>query len=167
MVASRRAHNIEYSLVSLPPVSLSHSEPQPPPASPGVPPRPAGRSGPHSYEVSAFSPGSRCTQDLVSALQEWSFCLLQSCGVPVIKAHWPSNQMLWGLFLPMQDHQAGEPDAGLRTLSPLGVPLRYNYFPICGLPTQWLWDLSFLQMCPSYLLIVATSLSLDVEYLLW
>ena len=70
------------------------SEPEPPPASPGDLPRPAGRSGPGSCEVTAFSPGSRCAQDLVFTLQEWHFCSPQSCGVPTIKPCWPSKQML-------------------------------------------------------------------------
>ena len=34
----------------------------------------------------------------------------------------------------MPDPQGEEPD-GLRTLTPVGEPLQYNYFPVCGSPT--------------------------------
>ena len=44
-------------------------------------------------------------------------------------------------------------------------PLWYNYFPIYGSLTQWVWDLIMSWKCPSHLLLVASSLSLDVEYL--
>ena len=63
-------------------------EPQSPPTSTGDSPIPPGRSGLGSYEVTALSPGSWCTQDLVCSLQEWSFCFPKSCGVPAIKPHW-------------------------------------------------------------------------------
>ena len=33
------------------------------------------------------------------------------------------SQMLWGFLLPMPDPQGGEPDVGLRTLTPVGKPL--------------------------------------------
>ena len=63
--------------------------------------------------------------------------------------------------------QAGEPDVGLRTFTPVGELLWYNYFPVCGLPTWHIWDLILLWLHPSYCLTVASSLSLDVEYLFW
>ena len=72
--------------------------------------------------------------------------------------------MLLGLLLLTPDPQAGEPYVGLRVLSPVGEPLWYNYFPVCGSSTQLVWDLIVLQMHPSYCLVVA-SLSLDVGYL--
>ena len=49
--------------------TVSHSHPL---ASPWAPPRPAHRSGPGSYEVTAFCPGIWCIWHLVYALQEWS-----------------------------------------------------------------------------------------------
>ena len=63
----------------------------------------------------------------------------------------------------MPDPQARQPDVGLRTLSPVGEPLQYNYFPVCGSPTQWVWDLSILQKHPWYHLVVASSLSLGID----
>ena len=51
-----------------------HSEPQLTPTSPEDPPRSEGMSGPGSYGVTR----SQRTQNLVCALQEWSFCFLCS-----------------------------------------------------------------------------------------
>ena len=48
-------------------------------------------------------------------------------------------QMLWGRPLPMPDPQVKEPDVGLRILTPVGEPLWYSYFPVCGLPTRQVW----------------------------
>ena len=52
--------------------------------------------------------------------------------------------MLWGLLLPMPDSQAGELDVELRSLTPWGETLQYTYFPVCGLPTWWVWYLIIL-----------------------
>ena len=38
-----------------------------------------------------------------------------------------------------QLQRAGETDVGLRTFTPGGEILQYNYFPVCGLPTWWIW----------------------------
>lgn len=116
------------------------SESQPPAAgSVGDPPIQAGRSDPGSYEVTAFPLGfSRsCVRlyDLVCALQERNFCFPQSYGSLVIKPSCLQSQMFWGHFLPMLDPWAREPDARLKTVTPVGESLKYNHFPICGLPT--------------------------------
>ena len=58
------------------------------------------------------------------------------------------SQMLWGFLLRMPDPQAGDPDMGLRTLTLVGKPLQYNYFPVCGSPTQWVWDLIMSKSTP-------------------
>ena len=92
--------------------SCPHSEPQPPSASLGGPPRPSGRSGPGSYEVTAFSLGPSVHETLcVSSKRGVSLSpspveFLQSS--PTGLQSW----MLWGLLLPMPDPQAGEPDVG-------------------------------------------------------
>lgn len=57
---------------------------------------------------------------------------------------------------------------GLRTLTPVGKLLQYNYSPVCGLPTQGLWDLIVSQVypsCPSHC--GSFFLSLDMEDLFW
>ena len=43
--------------------------------------------------------------------------------------------MLWGLLFPVLDPWAEEHDVRIRTLTPVGEPLQYNYFPVCGSPT--------------------------------
>ena len=73
--------------------------------------------------------------------------------------------MIWGFLLPIPDPQAGEPDVGLRTLNPVGEPLQYYYFTICVSPSWKVWDLLISQKHTSYSLVVASSLSLDVEHL--
>ena len=45
------------------------------------------------------------------------------------------SQMLWELIFPVPESWAGEPDMGLRTLTPVGEPLQYNP-PTCGSATQ-------------------------------
>ena len=123
MVASRRAHANEYSPELLLRVSLSPQVPLPTTTFTGDPPIAAGRSGPGSCEVTAFYPGSWGTWGLVCTLQEWSFCLPQSCGVPVIKPTGHQSQMLSGLLFPTPDPQAVEPDMGLRSFTSVGEPL--------------------------------------------
>ena len=56
--------------------------PPPPPSSPGDPPRPAGRSGRGSYEVTAFALGPIACKTLYAPSKS---------GAPVIKPHWPSK----------------------------------------------------------------------------
>lgn len=52
---------------------------------------------------------------------------------------------------------------GLRAFSPVGKPLRYNYFPVCGSLTQWVWDFDYIVKAP---LLLYSPLSLDVKYIL-
>ena len=144
-----------------------HSEPQPPHASTGDPPVLAGRYGPGSHEVTTSFLGSWCVRYLVCALEEWSFCIPQSCEFLRSNSAGLQTQMLWSLLLLMPDAQAGEPDVGLRTLTPVGELLWYNYFQVCGSPTWQLWDLILSWLRPSHHLDVAYSLSLDIGYLFW
>ena len=112
---------------------------------------------------SLLCPGSQCNETLcVPSKSGFSFSPrpveLLHLGLTGLQ-----NQMLWGLLL-MTDPQDGEPDVGLRTLTPLGELLQYYCFPLCGSPIQQVWDLSILPKYCSYYLIVA-SLSLSVEYI--
>ena len=63
----------------------------------------SGKSGPVSYEVTTFFPGSWCAQDLVCGLQEWSFYLPQSCCIPQSNPTHLQSQILWGFFLLLPD----------------------------------------------------------------
>ena len=73
--------------------------------------------------------------------------------------------MLWGAPCPDVRTQIRQPYLELRILTPMGESLWYNYFPVCGSPTSWLWQFIVLCMCHIYHLVVASSLSLEVEYL--
>ena len=115
-----------------------------------------------------LSPGSWCEHYFVCALQEWSLCFFQSCQSRA--KSFPTSLrslILWEFPLLLLDPQVGKPDVGLRTFTPVGGHLWYNCSPICESPTQWLWDLILLWLCPSYHLTVASPLSLDVAYLFW
>ena len=46
-----------------------------------------------------------------------------------------------GARFPVPDSQAGEPDVGLGTLTPVEEPLQY-YSPVCGSPTWGIFDLT-------------------------
>ena len=48
-----------------------------------------------------------------------------------------------------------------RAYSPVVELLWYNYFPVCELPTQQVWDSILLQLCLSYSFVEASS-SLDI-----
>ena len=99
-----------------------------PPASPGDPPRPAGRSGLHSCEVTAFALGPS-VHETVCALQEWSFCFPQSCGAPAFKPCWPSKAKYSGA--PPSD--AGPSGWGAwrgANNSSVAELLWYNYLPV-------------------------------------
>ena len=138
--ASSRVHVDEHSSES----PLPQGEPWPHPASPGHPPRLAGRSGLGSCEVTAFALGPGTCKTLCASSKNGVSAspspveLLQSSPAGL------QSQMLWGLLPLMPDPQAGEPDMGLRTLTPVGELLQYNYSPVCGLPTQRLWALFIL-----------------------
>ena len=66
-----------------------HSEPQPPCLRRRLS-NTSSRSGLGSSEVTAF-PLGWCTQDVLCALQEWSFCFPRFSGILVIKPHWLSK----------------------------------------------------------------------------
>ena len=100
-------------------------------------------------------------QDAVCALWLWSLCFPQSCGSPVIKSHW----CLWGFLVLLLDPQSGKPDVGLRIFPTAKKLLLYYCSPICGSPIWKVCDLILARLYPSYHLITASSLSLDVEYL--
>ena len=98
----------EFTLMNIPQYlchqcPFPHSEPQPPPSSPGDPPSPAVRSGPGLYEVTGFA--------LVSSMHE-TLCAPSKRGVSVFPSFVElvqsspadlQSQMLWGLLLPFLD----------------------------------------------------------------
>ena len=131
------------------------------PASPGDSPRYAGMSGPGSCGVTALpwvpAHVKSCVRlPRVESLLPRVLCSYgtQSPWAFKVKLSGGSSsqcQMLW----------LGNLTWGLE-LSLLGESLRYNYFPVCGSPIQWIWNLIILWK-PSYHLVVVSSFSLGVE----
>ena len=147
-----------------------HSELQVPLASPGDPPRPAGRSGPGSYEVTPFPTGSQGTWDLC-ALWEWHLfppVLWQSCDQALLafKAKCSGVSSPWCQTPPPE-----EPDMGLElTPGRTSVILLFSSFWVihpCGHPSIRVQGLITLWVHPFCNLVVASSLSLEVEHLYW
>ena len=107
------------------------SEPHPPPTSPGDPPRPPGRSGLGSYEVTVFALGPSVHETLCASSK--SGVSVSPSPVEFLQSS-PTglqSQMLWGWLPLLPDTQVGEPDVGLRILNPVGELLRYNS-PVSG-----------------------------------
>ena len=75
------------------------------------------------------------------------------------------SQISRGLLIPLLDAQAWKPDIELRTITTVGELLWHYCFPVHGPPTQWVWDFILLWFYPSYHLVVASLLSLDIGYL--
>ena len=163
MVISRRAHANECSMKSLPPVSLFPSEPQLIPASPGDHPRPTGMSAQAPME-SLLCPKTQYM---------WNLCVLSKSGVcsssPVELLHASladlQGQMLLNLLVSMLDSPGCRSWHEAQTLIPVGEPLQYNYFSVCRSPIWRVWDLIISWKHACYYLVVASSLSLNVEYL--
>ena len=119
-------------------------------ASPGNFPRPAWRSGPGSYQITAFALGPNVHEILCASFKS-KVCIYPSpLGLPNLRLAVLQSQMLQWLVFPVHDPWAGKPDVGLRTLTPVGEPLQYNFSPVCGLPPLGMWDLIILRVCPSY-----------------
>ena len=105
-------------------------------------------------------------QNFVYALQDWSLCFPQASEWPIIKSCWPSWPDSLGIPIPLSDPQAGKPDMGFRIFIRVGELLWYYFSPVCWSSTQQVWDLILSWLSPSYHLTAASSLSLNVGYLL-
>ena len=117
-----------------------------PPTPAGDPPILADKSSPVFYEITSFF-SSWCARDPVCTFQKQILCFPQFCGISAMKLHWPSKLDSLGALPPIaRPPQAGEPDVGLRTLTPVGECLWYNYFPVCAQPIQCVWDLIFIMI---------------------
>ena len=112
------------------------SEPQPPPStSTGDPPIVAGRSVQSLMRslLLSLGPGTHLT----SCAPSKSGVSISHSLLEFLRSNSTAFQskILWGLLLQFPDPQAGYPDMGLRTFTPVGELLWYNYFPVCGSPT--------------------------------
>ena len=91
-------------------------------ASPGDPPRPAGKSVPGSYEIVVLPLFLVCMRFCVRPIRVkplFSPIPCSSCNQALLGL----SQMLWDLLFPVSDPHTGGPDVGLRTLTPVGKPL--------------------------------------------
>ena len=88
-----------------------------------------GTSATLSFEVPALFLGSWCIQDLLCALQEWSFCFPQSCGIPIIKLHWPSKPDFLGPPPPVARHPGRGASHGAQYFHSCGTKV-YRFFDV-------------------------------------
>ena len=141
------------------PVPQPRGEPLPVHASTGDPPTLAGSFGSVSCGVTA---------PLLWVLLRARFCLcpprLESVFPPVLWKSYNQIPLAFKARFP-GDPQAGKPDMGFRTYTTMGELLWYYFSPICGSPTDGVWDMILSWLGPSYHLAAASSLSLDVQYL--
>ena len=160
MLASKRAYANDYSPVPLPPVSLSHSEPQPPPLSPGDPPKPEGAFAPGFHEVTVFflqvlvcMVSCLCPLWLVflffpvlwsSSLKPHYISKPNTLGVPLTDA----RTIDWGVW------------CGAQNFTPVEEPLWYNYFSFSWFPIWQLWNIIVLQVHPFYNLVTSMTLKI-------
>ena len=110
-----------------------------------------------------LSPGSWCKQSFMSSKSGVSVSpspveLLYSILLS-FKVRFPGIPIL--CWIPMLEacHGAQKLHKSRRTSSVL------ESSPVCGLPTQWVWNWILSQLHASYYLTVASSLSVDVGYL--
>ena len=125
-----------------------HSEPHLLLASEGDPQILAGRSGPGSICFFPWALGHM-----------WSCVQTSKSGVSVspspVEFLWSNptglqSQILWVVLHLFPDPQLGEPSTELKTFTTAGELLWHNYFPVCGLLTQWIWDLILFWFHPFY-----------------
>ena len=166
MTDSGRAHAKEYFPELLLSVSLPHGEPQPPPASAADPPTLAGTSG----SVSMGSPLLPLGPDVHPTL-----CVPSKSGVSaspspveVLQSNplgfkvWCSRNSSSHCRTPRWGSLMWGSEPSLQWVDFCSISVLQ-----CESLTQQLWDLILLWLRPSYHLIVASPLSLDVGYLFW
>ena len=85
--------------------------------------------------------------------------------VDIMKSCWSSRSDSLGIISPFVGFPGWEAWCMVQNLHTVGKLLWYYCSPICGSPTQLVWHLILLWLCPSYHLGAASSLSLDVGYL--
>ena len=142
-----------------------HHEPQPPSVSAGDPPTLASRSGSVSYEVTAPS-----SWVLLHTLLSVCPPRVESLFPPVLSKSCNQIVLIFKVwFSGNSSSRCQAPRLGSLTW---GSEPSLQWADFCGIivlqfvsPTQWFLDLILLWLCPSYCLIAASPLSLDVGYL--
>ena len=95
-----------------------------PPASLGDFSRSASRPNPGSYQITASALGPGAGEVLCALLESGVTISLSPLGLLKVSPTGLQSQMLWGLIFPVLDSWAGEPNMGLRPLTPLGETLQ-------------------------------------------
>lgn len=133
-------------------VRVPRGEPQSTPATapPGDSPRPAGRPGPGSYQITSLALGLGARR-LVWLLKREISVFRKSCGAPASKPCWPSESRALGACSPGAGPRGrGGGNIWLRPLPPVGEALSHDDSPAPGSPTWRVWDLITSQVHPSY-----------------
>ena len=94
------------------------------------------------------SPGSWYAHDFVCALQEWSLCSSDSLGLPKLFPGWPG----WDVW------------RGAQNLYNSGTTSLITAVLLLWVAHLAIWDIILLWLCPSFCLIAASPLSLDVGF---
>ena len=85
--------------------------------------------------------------------------------VDIMKSCWSSRSDSLGITSPFVGFPGWETWCRVQNFHTVGKLLWYYHSPICGSPTQLVWDLILLWLHPSYHLGAASSLSLDMGYI--
>ena len=125
-----------------------HNELWSPPLFPGDPLRTAGSSDLDSYGVSALP------WDPVHMKACVCLSRMESPFLPVPWSSWAQALMpLNAKCSKSSSPQCQIPRHGNLTWgTPIGEPLWYGYFPVCGLPTQWVWGCLYHVITPPTIL---------------
>ena len=130
------------------------SEPQLLHTSTGDPPTLAGRLGSVSYRITTLFPQISMHTRLCVCPPR--VCFPQSQRSPEIRFHQPSKSDFLVSLVPLVYLQAGKHELGLRTFTTVGKILWFKCFPVCGLTTWLVWDLTLSRLHPSYHIIVVS-----------
>ena len=93
-------------------------------------PRPADRFVPSSYQITSSVLRPSAGEALCAPFKSVISISPSPLGLLHLSPAALQNQVLWGPIFPVLDPWAGEPNVGLRTLTPVGKPLQYNYSPV-------------------------------------
>ena len=112
-------------------------------------PKPTGRSGSGTYEVTAFAVGPSAHEIVCTPLKSFPQC----CGAPAIRPCWSSKSNVLGVHLPKARLPGRGARCGFRTLTPVGEPLHCNSSQSLRPPTRGPGDS---RVRPSCCLVVAS-----------
>ena len=104
--------------------------------------------------------------DYTFTFQAWSLCFSQSCGSLVVKSSWASRSDCLGILGPFVGSSGWKAWRWVPNLHNSGRTSFVLLLSSLWVTHCWVWDLILSWLCPSYHLALASSLSLDMGYLL-